>query len=169
MINLKLGTGNIMLIISVDGEKQIIDDKLLTTFWSDDIYLDEEKTEMCLENVGAEVFDKYVVCWTYVAQGQGGIVFVWDTESKSVVHYCNGTFAEKAELHDDKVYVLRYVSCWGVQAHFELDCCEFGVKSENNDSTEVDFTIQLNESESFDAAKYHFIYNDDSSVVVKLK
>ena len=169
MINLELGTGNVILTISVDGEKQNIDDKILATFWSDDIYLDDEKTKMYLENVGAEVFGKYVVCWAYVAQGQGGIVFVWDTEIKSVVHYCNGAFAEKAELHDNQVYVLRYVSYWGVQAHFELDCCELGVKSENNDSTEVDFTIQLNENEPFDAGKYRFIYNEDGSVAVKAK
>lgn len=169
MISLELGKGNVMLIISVNREKQIIDDKGLTSFWSDNIYLDEEGKEMYLENCGAKVFGRYVVCWAYIAQGQGGIVFVWDTESKSVVHFSNGNFAEKAELHDNKVYVLRYVSYWGVKAHFELDCCEFGVKSESNESASVNFTIQLSDNEPFSFDKYCFVYNEDDSVVVREK
>lgn len=167
MIKLALGDKNIMFIIDVDGEKQVIDNKILESIWSDDFYLDEDKKEIYLENCGAGVYGKYVVCWAYIAEGQGGIVFVWDTDKKEVVHYSNGAFVIKACLHNNKVYVLRLISYWGVEAHLELDYCEFGTKSENSNDIKVETELKMNNENIFNPDNYLFEFDNDGFVSIR--
>lgn len=112
------------------------------------------------------MYEKYVVCWAYVAQGQGGIVFVWDTDKKEVVHYSNGEFAIKACLHDNKIYTLRLVSYWGVKTNLKLDYCEFGTKSEGNEGIEVMTEIKMsNNADNFD--NYLFEFDGDGAVSIR--
>lgn len=167
MIKLTLGDKNNIFTIDIDGEKQIINNCVLESFWSDDFYIDEDKKEIYLENYGAEVYGKYVVCWAYIAQGQSGIVFVWDTDKKEVVHYSNGDFVIKACLHNNKVYVLRMVSHWGVKAYLELDYCKFGTKSENSENTKIETELKMNDKNIFNPDNYLFDFEDEEFVSIR--
>ena len=167
MIKVDFGNKNIMLVIDANGEKQVIDNKVLESIWSDDFYLNDDKKELYLENSGAEVYGKYVVCWAYIAQGQGGIVFVWDTDKKEVVHYSNGEFVVKACLHDNKIYTLRLVSYWGVKAHLELDYCEFGTKSEESENIEVETELEMSNNRFFNPDDYFFEFDSEGIVSIR--
>ena len=167
MIKVDFGKKNIMLVIDADGEKQIIDNTVLKSIWSDDFYLNDDKKELYLENSGAEVYGKYVVCWAYVTPGQGGIVFVWDTNKMEIVHYSNGEFVIKACLHDNKIYVLRLISYWGVQAHLKLDCCEFGTKSEDSEDIEIETELKMSNDRFFNPDDYFFEFDSEGVVSIR--
>lgn len=167
MIKVDFGNKNIMLVIDVDGEKQVIDNKVLESIWSDDFYLNDDKKELYLENCGAEVYGKYIVFWAYIAQGQSGIVFVWDTDKKKIVHYSNGQFVVKACLHDNKIYTLRLVSYWGVKAHLELDYCEFGTKSEESENIEVETELEMSNNGFFNPDDYFFEFDSEGIVSIR--
>lgn len=167
MIKIEYGNKNIMFIIDIDEERQVIDNKVLESIWSDDFYLNDDKKELYFENSGAEVYGKYVVCWAYVAQGQGGIVFVWDTDKKEVVHYSNGDFVVKACLHDNKIYTLRLVSYWRVQAHLKLGYCEFGTKSEDSEDIKVETELKMSNNRFFNPDNYFFEFDSDGLVSIR--
>lgn len=167
MIKIEYGNKNIMFIIDIDEERQVIDNKVLESIWIDDFYLNDDKKELYFENSGAEVYGKYVVCWAYVAQGQGGIVFVWDTDKKEVVHYSNGDFVVKACLHDNKIYTLRLVSYWRVQAHLKLGYCEFGTKSEDSEDIKVETELKMSNNRFFNPDNYFFEFDSDGLVSIR--
>ena len=54
----------------------------------------------------------------------------------------------KAVINNNKVYVLRQVTYWGITAHLELDYCLLGTMSEDNEVTE----ISLDENTKFHLA-----------------
>lgn len=76
--------------------------------------------------------------------------------------------AVKAAVHDNKVYVLRRVSYWGVSAHLELDCCDLGTMSEESSVT----PIELDEAVSSCLANSpcgYIIDFDGNNPVIKFK
>ena len=79
-----------------------------------------------IEHVNARVEDDLVVGVVTVAQGQGGLVFVWDPIRDKLLHVSDGTYALTAVIKGDKVISLHDVAYWGVPQHFELKCISFG-------------------------------------------
>ena len=121
-----------------------------------------------IEYVDASVYGNYVAFCVTVAQGQGGIVFVWDMKKSEIVHYSNGEFALRSFLHNDRVYVLREVSYWGCPWHLEVDYCPFGTKSE----TEEVIDVEVIEGEKLSAdkpSKYCLIFENDDKVRITLR
>ena len=99
------------MYISINEQHQEITLDMLKDIWHD--ISGGERQD--IEYINAEIYGGFVVCCASVAQGQDGIVFIWDTDKQKIVHYSDGKFAVKATIHDDKVYVLRVVSHWGVK------------------------------------------------------
>ena len=48
--------------------------------------------------------DKIIICFT-VAQGQGGVVAVWDTVTNQFTHVSNGEYALAATIYKDNIYI----------------------------------------------------------------
>lgn len=163
-IKISFGDGNTLIDITVKEEHQALTLDMLKEIWHDISEFERHD----IEYINAEVCGELVVCCVTTAQGQGGIVFIWDTEQRKIVHYSNGKFAVKAAVHDNKVYVLREVSCWGVTAHLELDYCDLGAMSEDNSVT----SIKLDEAVSSRLANSpddYIIDFDGSTPVIKIK
>jgi hypothetical protein len=129
VIRFDFGNGSELIKIAIGETIQVITFDQLKEIWKDLEDVDPQEAEVVIEYINADVYDDKVVCCAYVSEGQGGIVFVWDTSSKQIIHYSNGCFAIKAAIHNDMVYVLRLVSYWGVKAHLEFDNCKLGTKS----------------------------------------
>ena len=156
--------GNTLIDITVKEDHQALTFDMLKEIWHD--ISDCESQD--IEYINADVFGKYIVCCVSVSQGQGGIVFIWDTEQRKIVHYSNGEFAVKAAIHENKVYVLREVSCWGVTAHLELDCCDFGIMSEENSVTPLKLDEDISSRIATSTDDY-IIEFDNNNPVIKLK
>lgn len=161
-IKISLGNGNTIIDITVKEEHQEITLDMLKEIWHD---ISDSKD---IEYINAEIFGEYVVCCASVSQGQGGIVFIWDTKQRKIVHYSNGEFAVKAAVHDNKVYVLREVSCWGVTAHLELDFCDFGTMSEESSLTPIKLDEAVSSRLANSPADYIIEFNGNTPVI-KLK
>ena len=156
-ITISIGKNGTLLDISVRGNQQAITLDMLKGIWKN-ISVDELSD---IEYFNAEVYNNYIVCCVTVSQGQGGIVFVWDTQEQIFIHYSNGEFAVKAVINNNKVYVLRQVAYWGVTAHLELDYCPLGTMAEDNEVT----GISLDEN-----TKFHLANNPDNySIYFDLK
>lgn len=151
-IKISIGKGDTLLDISVNGTHQAITLDMLKGIWKN--ISEDELSD--IEYSNAEVYNNYIVCCVTVAQGQGGIVFVWDTQAQKFIHYSNGEFAVKAVIQNNKVYVLRQVAYWGVTAHLELDYCPLGTIAEDNEIT----GISLDEN-----TKFHLANNPDNYAI----
>lgn len=163
-ITISLGKGDILLDVSVSGKQQTITLEMLKGIWKN---ISEDELSN-IEYFNAEVYNKYVIGCVTVAQGQGGIVFVWDTQTQNFIHQSNGEFAVKAVIHNNKVYVLRQVAYWGVTAHLELDYCPLGTMAEDNEVT----GISLDENTKFHLANNpdnYMIHFDDDIPTIKIE
>lgn len=151
-ITISIGKGDILLDISVSGKQQTITLEMLRDIWEN---ISEDELSY-IEYFNAEVYNNYIVGCVTVSQGQGGIVFVWDTQTQKFIHYSNGEFAVKAVIRNNTVYVLRQVTYWGITAHLELDYCPLGTMSEDNEVT----GISLDEN-----TKFHLANNPDNYAI----
>ena len=168
-IRFDFGSGSDILKIFVGGTIQVITFDLLKTIWKDLDDVDSHEAEVVIEYINAAVFDDKVVCCAYVSEGQGGMVFVWDTSLKQIIHYSNGCFAIKAAIHNDLVYVLRLVSYWGVKAHLEFDYCKLGTKSCEVESTTIPLSEETanNLADNYDDYEISFDNNDQPRIIIK--
>ena len=76
-ITISIGKGDILLDISISGKQQTITFEMLREIWKN---ISEDEL-FYIEYFNAEVYNNYIVCCVSVSQGQGGIVFVWDTQT----------------------------------------------------------------------------------------
>ena len=160
-IKIAIGNGNTLIDITVNEEHQEITLDMLKGIWSD--IADGNRAD--IEHISAEVCGELVVCCVTVSQGQGGIVFVWNTNEQKITHYSDGRFAVKAAVHDNKVYVLRVVSYWGVAAHLELDYCDLGTMSEENSVTPIELDEATSSNLASSPADYIIAFEGDTPVI----
>ena len=161
VIKLELGEGNVLLRVVTENQIQTVSFPMLNAACPYALNLDSES----LEYINAEVCGKYVVCCVTTAQGQGGLVFVWDTEAQVFIHFSNGEFAVKAVLHNQNVYVLRQISYWGVRAHLRLDYCTLGTKTPDSVFTEIPLDKDTSENLSADPANYEIIFDGETPII----
>lgn len=81
-----------------------------------------------VEHVNVRVEDDFVVGVVSVAQGQGGLIFVWDPVRDELIHISEGAYALTAVIKDNQIISLHDVSSWGVPEHLELKYITFGIK-----------------------------------------
>lgn len=161
MIHIDLGQNEILLNISKNGKKQYITLRMVREIWHD--ITDGNRAD--IEYINAEICGVYIVCCASVSQGQGGIVFIWDTEQQKIVHCSDGRFAVKATVRFDKVYVLREISHWGVPAHLELDYCDFGTMSEGCNVTPIELDKITSETLANSPADYTIDFDGNAPVI----
>lgn len=160
-ISLTAGEGNVLLEIIVKGDKQIITLDAINAISSNMPELDPDDVEY----VDASVSGENVIGCVTTAQGQGGLVFVWDTTQQKFIHFSNGEYAVKAVIHKQKFYVLRMVSYWGVEAHLELDYCPLGTMSEDSPLTDVTLDDQTAYSLAKRPSDYEIVFDNDVPVI----
>ncbi len=150
--------------VIADGREQSITSEMLQSACPDLPAMAQED----IEYIHAEVCGRYVVGCMTTAQGQGGLVFVWDTEAQQVIHVSDGEYAVRAAVHDHKVYTLRQVSFWGVRAHLRLDFCPLGSRLPDIVYTEIPLDQSVSEDLSADPADYEIVF-DGEAVRVSVK
>lgn len=160
-IVLVLGEGDVLLKISEEGNNYPISFDMLKSACPDMPDLGPED----IEHIYAEVCNANVVCCITTAQGQGGVVFVWDTKTQDFIHFSDGEYAVKATIHDQNVYVLRQVSYWGTTAHLTLDYCPLGTQMADKAYTEIPLDKSTSETLSPDPADYEIIFNGEVPTV----
>ena len=164
-INIAVGSDNTIMDISANGQHQYVTLDMLKEIWND--IADGNRAD--IEYINAEVSDDFVICCLTVSQGQGGIVFVWDTDKQKIVHYSDGKYAVRAVINDNKVYVLRVVSYWGVTAHLELDYCDFGTMAEDNSTVTISLDENTSQNLTNNLADYIIEFDDNNIPIVKIK
>ncbi len=108
-----------LLKYSVNGNEGVIKYSDLKQYYD---YATKDDCEYINANI---CDDKIVICFT-VAQGQGGVVAVWDTSKKAFSHISNGEYAISAKLYNNNIYVLRELCNICLKSHFELSCLKYG-------------------------------------------
>lgn len=88
----------------------------------------KDLTSMNVEEVSVSECDHLIVCAATAYKGQTGLVFVWDLVKNRIIHISDGEFAVRVLLIDDKVYSLHFVSYWGKNPEFKLNCMKLGNK-----------------------------------------
>ena len=140
----------------VNGNKGIIKYSDLKKYY-------EYATKDDCEYINANICDdKIVICFT-VAQGQGGVVAVWDTESKKFTHVSDGEYAVTATIYKNKIYILENVSNFVEKSHSLISCVEYGIIDsavESNFIQNIDDSIDLNSDVVFEVKNDGILIND---------
>ena len=69
-----------------------------------------------------------------VAQGQGGALYIWDTEKREMIHFSEGEYGEDFIVVGSKIITLEMVSNFVTPYHIELWCCEYGLTEQDGSS-----------------------------------
>ena len=85
----------------------------LHPFWS---YATEEDFEGGFAKI---IGNKILFCLT-TACGQGGIVVLWNAETKEIEHISEASYCVAASTSAGTIYTLHYISNYEVEGHFEL-------------------------------------------------
>lgn len=112
------------------GEPFIINFSDITPFW-------QYATEEDFEDGKAKLYDKYVIASILTAGGQGGIIFVWDLEQKTVVCCFESEYCVDFTFQNKEIYSLHYVSYWGASPYFQLRKTD--IKTEKSDVLSIEF------------------------------
>ena len=62
-----------------------------------------------------------------VAQGQGGIIYVWDAEKDELIHISEGSYTVAIALANQTIYNLALVSNFMTKAHFIIEKRNLGI------------------------------------------
>ena len=75
-----------------------------------------------------KIYDKLIIFTMMTASGQGGTLFVWDTENKDFVHYADCSYCTDFVYHDDTIYTLHNIMNYVTPSHFRIRRTTFGTK-----------------------------------------
>ena len=106
--------GNVIALYRREGHGGSVLFSALSEYWQ---YSNEEDVE---EAILQPMSDGNILGILTTAQGQGGIVFIWDTLRDIPVHLSEVSYAIAATVFDDKVFALRYIRYWGIEPHAML-------------------------------------------------
>lgn len=137
-MKLHINDSNDIIINLDDGQEQHLTLSKLAPYWS---YTTPED----IEYTWVDAQQKFVVGIITVASGQGGILFVWDTEEQRIVHISDGSYAVRALLHHKQIYTIRYVYCWGTPAHLTAEVVDFGSLDSQIEGNELKLNLELSD------------------------
>lgn len=60
-----------------------------------------------INSIGAFVQGRLVLCWCCSQNGTSGVIFVWDSKSKKIIHVSEGSFTRKVIVWGALVFSLR--------------------------------------------------------------
>lgn len=119
-----------LLEYSVNGNEGVIKYSDLKKYY-------EYATKDDCEYINANICDdKIVICFT-VAQGQGGVVAVWDTVTKHFTHVSNGEYSVTATLSNNKIYIISNVHNFMTSDYYELTYISYGTINSLEDGVTV--------------------------------
>lgn len=113
-MNIKYKADNGILI------EGVYKDETFKIKFSDIIPFWQYATEEDFEDGKAKLYDKYVIASILTAGGQGGIIFVWDLEQKTVICCFESEYCVDFTTQNKEIYSLHYISHWGVSPYFQL-------------------------------------------------
>lgn len=85
-------------------------------------------THDAIESWRCKACDNVIVFTVLVAGGQGGTLFVWDTDLNDFVHYSEAAYCADFLVTDGRIITLRLVSNFVTPCHIQLWACPFGAK-----------------------------------------
>lgn len=81
------------------------DGKTNSILFSDVIgYWDNANEEKFEGGVSCVINDSQILFTIMVASGQGGVLFIWDVQSRKIVHASNAYFCVAANIYNDKLF-----------------------------------------------------------------
>ena len=104
---------DIFLEYSKENAEYFVPFSALLPYWS-------YATSDNFEGGSAKAVDNYIVGFLLTASGQGGLVFVWDTSGKKIIHASDGAYAIATTIHKNAVYCLCCITNYVTRAHFAL-------------------------------------------------
>ncbi len=104
-----------------DGVKMGIPYSSVKKIWS-------SLTINSIEAWRCKVVDNLIVVVIFIAQGQGGVLFIWDTSKSDFVHYSEASYCEDFLIFDSKVITMNFISNYVTPYHIQMWACEYGTK-----------------------------------------
>ncbi len=86
--------------VEMDGEKYPIMFEDIAPYW-------KNGSKSLINAIGAYVQGRLVLCWCCSNNGQAGVIFVWDSKSKKIIHVSEGSFTRKVIVWGALVFSLR--------------------------------------------------------------
>lgn len=150
-----INSESVIAELSLENEVQIIDyesiKKIAPQFNYDDV-----------EGLWLDSFDNIVVGIIFIAQGQGSLIFAWDTEQKKIVHLTNGAYSEVLFFDGEYIYGVCNVSCWGVESHIELYRYKFKTVDTSYEGEQVDITSAAEDNSSVNNERFWIEKENDT-------
>ena len=81
-----------------------------------------------IEGWQVKVFDYLIAFVIIVASGQGGVLFVWDTDKKEIVHYSEAAYCEDFLIIGTKIITMNLVSNYVTPFHIQMWTCQLGTR-----------------------------------------
>ena len=81
-----------------------------------------------IEGGRVKVFDNLVAFVIIVASGQGGVLFVWDTDKKEIVHYSGAAYCEDFLIIGTKIITMHIISNYVTPYHIQMWTCPLGTR-----------------------------------------
>lgn len=86
--------------IDVDGENFPIMFEDIAPYW-------QTGSKSLINNIGAFVQGRLVLCWCCSQNGAQGVIFIWDSKSKKIIHVSEGSYTRKVIVWGALVFSLR--------------------------------------------------------------
>lgn len=145
--NLELILENdILAAYEKDGKADEIRLEDIRPYWD---YANEDDIE------GARLYvrDERIVALLSVASGQGGVVVIWDAESRRIVHVSEAAYAVAADLFDGYVYTLSAIQNFETTFTAKLSKSPVGTMDAFKESEVEDF--EFDKIEDYDGNYDH--------------
>ena len=110
----------------------------------------EYATEDDFERGSARIFGNKILFTIITAKGQGGIVVLWNAETRKIEHISDACFTLAFDMDEHYIYFLKDVCYWGMKANLQiwkipLGCMDAWKEADRVNTTKLpsaDFTIQ---------------------------
>lgn len=93
-------TDSAIINIEIGDEKIPIMFEDIAPYW-------KSGSKSLINSIGAFVQGQLVLCWCVSQNGQQGVIFVWDSRSKKIIHVSEGSFTRKVIVWGALVFSLR--------------------------------------------------------------
>lgn len=107
------GENGVLIEADVDGIHEQIKFSDVLPYWS-------YATEDDFEGGRAYVKDDYIIFTILVASSQGGVIVVWDTKKKGIVHISNGDYCTAVAIYNDTLFYLCNVYDFVTPSHYQM-------------------------------------------------
>ncbi len=114
-----------LITFDKDGVKDSVPYSAVKKAWRD-------LTVDSIEGWRLKVVDNKIAFVILVSSGQGGTLFVWDTDCKELVHYSDASYCEDFLLLGNKVIMMCLVSNYVTPSHIQLWMSELLTKDQQD-------------------------------------